>query len=69
MNYSFKKGFDQVPRGKVSEVKGELMAALSVTSRPAWAARLSGKVEPKVSEARKIEEIFARHGIKQIWGE
>jgi len=26
-------------------------------------------VEPKVSEARAIEEIFAEYGIKEIWGE
>lgn len=69
MKYSFQKGFKQIPIGKAAEVKGELMEALSVKSRPAWRARLTGKVEPKVSEARKIEKIFAHHGVKEIWGE
>jgi hypothetical protein len=69
MSYSFQKGYKQVPVGKCAAVKGELMEALSITSRPGWTARLKGKVEPKVTEARAIEQIFARHGIKQVWGE
>lgn len=69
MSYSFQKGFNQVPVGKASEVREELMKALSITSRPGWLSRLKGRIVPKVTEARAIEQVFAKHGIKNVWGE
>jgi hypothetical protein len=30
---------------------------------------LHGEVEPKVSEAEKIEAIFAKYGVTDVWGE
>lgn len=66
---SFKKGFDQVPVGKAQLVKDELMQALKIKSRAAWIRRLNGQVDPKVSEIESVEEVFAKHSIKQIWGE
>lgn len=66
--YSFKMGFSQVRQKDVSEVKKRIMSALGLTTRVSWYARLNGNVEPKVSEAKVIESIFAEYGIKQIWG-
>lgn len=66
--YSFKKGFSQVRQKDVSEVKKRIMSALGLTTRVSWGARLKGKVEPKVSEARAIESIFADFGITKVWG-
>lgn len=67
-NYSFRKGFDQVPVGIVKKVKAELMSALGVKSYPAWLNRLRGNIEPKVSEVQAIEKVFANYGITNIWG-
>lgn len=67
--FSFKKGFNQVQIGQSSEVKEKLMAALSITTRASWSARLNGQIEPKVSEAQAIEKVFAEYKIKDIWGE
>ena len=67
--FSFQKGFDQVPHGKVKQVKDELMKSLKISSRPSWLARLRGDVEPKISEVKAIEGVFAKYGIKDIWGE
>jgi hypothetical protein len=49
--------------------QGKIMNALGleVTSRASWALHLKGIVEPKVSEARAIENIFAEYGITDIW--
>ncbi len=66
--FSFKKGFDQVQRKDVNEVKRKIMKALNISTRSAWRARLSGEVEPRVSEAESLERIFAEYGITDFWG-
>lgn len=66
--YSFKKGFAQVRQKDVPEVKKRIMSALGLTTRVSWYARLNGTVEPKVSEAKAIEDVFAEFGIKNVWG-
>lgn len=66
--FSFKKGFSQVMQKDISNVKHEIMITLGITTNVAWLNRLNGKVEPKVSEAKAIEETFAKYGIKEVWG-
>lgn len=66
--FSFQKGFSQVKQRDIKNVKRKIMSALGISTRPSWTARLNGVVEPKVSEAKAIEEIFAEYGIKQVWG-
>lgn len=67
--YSFKRGFAQVQQKDVQKVKERIMSALGLTTRVSWYARLNGSVEPKVSEAKAIEMVFADYGIKDVWGE
>jgi hypothetical protein len=68
--YSYQKGLNQVPLGKITEIKKELMEALKITSHPAWLRRLKGEVDPKTKEITSIEEVFQRYGVtKEIWGE
>lgn len=50
-------------------VKSDIMQALCISSRPAWLARLNGTIEPKVSEAQAIEDIFKKYGVSDIWGD
>ena len=52
----------------VQEVKERIMDALHITTRVSWAARLNGTIEPKVSEAKDIESIFADYDITDVWG-
>lgn len=66
--FSFQRGFSQVRQKDVANVKAEIMTALGIATRSSWAARLNGAVEPKVSEAHQIEEIFAKYGINEVWG-
>lgn len=66
--FSFKLGFSQVKRKDVQEVKNRIMNALGLRTRVSWYARLNGSVEPKVSEAKIIESVFADFGITQVWG-
>ena len=68
-NYAFQRGFSQVMNKDVQAVRHEIMDALNVTTRPAFLSRLRGEVEPKVSEAEKIEAIFSKYGVTDVWGE
>lgn len=67
--FSFKKGFRQLPAEKSEEVKEAIMTTLKIKARMAWHNRLNGLVEPRKSEAEKIEGIFAGYGITEVWGE
>ena len=66
--FSFNKGWSQVKNGDVRRCRKKLMEALGITTRMAFLNRLRGDVEPKVSEAKVIESIFAEFGINEIWG-
>ena len=68
-NYSFMKGWKQLPQGEMKAVRAEICAALGDVSLPTFYARLKGKPEPKISEAKSIEDIFAQRGITDIWGD
>ena len=68
-NFSFKKAWSQVRQKDIEDVRNEIMAALGLTTKAAFYNRLNGDVEPKVSEANAIEDIFNKYGITEIWGE
>lgn len=69
MEYSFKKGFSQVKNKDIRTVRQQIMDTLGITTRAGFHLRLTGNIEPRVSEAEKIAEVFARYGIHDIWGE
>lgn len=67
--FSFNKGWQQLRQGDVVTCRKELMNALNVTTRAAFLQRLKGNVIPNMLEARSVERVFAKYGIKEIWGE
>lgn len=67
-NYSFQIGWSQVKQGDASTVRAKLMQALNITTRMAFLDRMNGKVEPKISEYKAIEKVFAEFGIEKVWG-
>ena len=46
----------------------EILTSLNLKQKVSWYQRLYGNIEPKITEYWKIEEIFHKHGITQIWG-
>ena len=66
--FSFNKGWSQVKNGDISECRNKLMKVLGIKTRAAFLNRLKGDVEPKVSEVRAIESVFAEYGITVVWG-
>lgn len=66
--FSFEKGWSQVKNGDAATVREKLMTALNLTTRAAFLNRKRGDVEPKFSEIKAIESIFADYGIKEVWG-
>ena len=67
-NFAFQLGWSQVRNKDMKSVRKELMKVLGVTTRAAFLARLKGEVEPKVSQAKAVEEVFAKYGVKSVWG-
>jgi hypothetical protein len=68
-SFSFKKGWQQLPANKMKEVRASIMEALGIKGTMTWYNRLNGDVEPRKSEAEKIEDIFYLYGITEVWGE
>ena len=66
--FSFLKGYNQVQKKDLINVRVDIMNALGLTARQNWYFRLRGSIEPRVSEARKIEEVFEKYGVTDIWG-
>ena len=67
--FSFNKGWSQLRQCDISKCRKELMAAVNVTTRAAFSQRLKGNVIPNVLEAHNVETVFAKYGIKDVWGE
>jgi hypothetical protein len=67
---SFKKGFMQLRQMDAKNVREEIEDALGISERVTgtWYNRLNGKIEPRYSEAKKIEAIFSKYGITDVWG-
>lgn len=66
--FSFLRGWNQVMVKDSDDVKNKILNALNLKTRVSWYQRLYGNIEPKVSEAKAIEAIFAEYGIKEVWG-
>ena len=66
--FSFSNGWAQVRNCDIRECREKLMAALGIQTRAAFLCRMKGDIEPKVSEAKAIEAVFAEYGIKNVWG-
>lgn len=66
--YAFTKAWDQVPRGKLAEIKQAIKTALNIKSDPQFYNRMKGVPEPTMSEADAITAIFNEIGITEIWG-
>ena len=67
--FSFRKGWDQVPKGKAAKVKAELKEALKITGDAIFYNRMKGTPEPTVSEYNAIAGVFRRYGISNPWGD
>ena len=66
--YSFRRGWSQVKNSDVRQCRADIMAALGLVTRMAFLKRLNGNVEPRISEYKAIEAVFAKYGITDIWG-
>lgn len=66
--FSFVRGMNRVPMMNVVAVKNEICAELGVVNRTSFYKRLYGEIEPKVSEAQAIEQVFAKYGVTDVWG-
>jgi len=66
--FAFRRGWLHVMNKDMKLVRREIMKSLKIETRMAFHQRMTGKVEPKVTEAKAIEAVFARVGLTDIWG-
>jgi len=67
--FSFKSGWESLPKNRQNEVRDKIMAALNLTTLSSFYRRKRGITEPKISEVQAIEAIFAEYNIIEgIWG-
>jgi hypothetical protein len=65
---SFRRGWLKVPKGKLDDVKREIMRIMEIKAYSAWFSRLAGKKILRQIDKEAIEKVFAQHGISDIWG-
>lgn len=67
-NNSFEKGYNQIMMKDSKEFQIRLMKELGIKSRVSWLRRLRGRIEPRVSEKKIIDALFAEYGVTDVWG-
>jgi hypothetical protein len=67
-DWSFEQGYYHMPFIDQKACKARLMAVLELKTRAGFLTRLRGKIEPRISEVFKIEEVFSEFGITDVWG-
>ena len=71
VSLSFNKGFRLLNDYQKTECKRDIMLALNITSDQGFGKRRNGKVKHDVISAKKIEQAFAKHGLRpcNVWGD
>ena len=67
-DFSFQKGWYDIPQGKVSGARKKFMSLLGLTTKQGFKNRLNGDVAHTPAERAAIEKIFAEYGITDVWG-
>ena len=66
--FAFVRGMNRVPAMNVVQCKNEICSAMGWNNRTSYYKHLYGEIEPRVSEAQAIEQIFAKYGVTDVWG-
>lgn len=66
--FSFQKGYGQLSRKDYLDFRKKLCARLGI-AETSFYRRLTGEIEPKMSEGRIIEQVFGEYGITDVWDE
>lgn len=64
----FRKGYYQLKYQDVKVVKNRIKEILEIKQDVSFHAYLYGRLEPTVSKAQAIEQIFSEYSINNIWG-
>ena len=63
----FCKGLNQVLHKDYSQVIGELREALGVNNRAGLCHYRNGKVKLRAAQAVRVQQVFNKYGITDIW--
>lgn len=65
--FSLIDAYRQIKNGDVERFRKDFMKTLGIKGRTTFFRRINGEVEPKVTEAERIEEVFKKYGVANIW--
>jgi len=63
----FRAGYNQIPHGKIKEVKAKIMEALGVNNPVSFSRYKTGKVDMKISQAEAVMAVFENYEIFEVW--
>lgn len=63
----FVTGYNQIPHGKIKEVKTKIMEALSINNPVSFSRYKTGKVDMKISQAEAVMSVFETYEIYDVW--
>lgn len=63
----FNKGLDQVLHKDYTQVIGEIREALGVNSRAGLSHYRNGRVKLRADQAVRVQQVFNKYGITDIW--
>ena len=69
MHRGFTRGMGQVPMAKSEEIRRKLRSIIGGQTRSKMSYWLNGATIIQPDSARKIERLFNRYGITDIWDE
>lgn len=65
---SFRKGRRQIAQKDSGAFIKAVMKILNITSPQSYYRYERGDAEPKVTQAKALEKLFAKYGVTDIWG-
>lgn len=66
--YSMQYAYDCLPKNKLAEFRNKIKVIIKTTTENSVYDRITGRIEPKISEAKAFELLFKSYGIKLEWG-
>ena len=66
--YGFNLGYSQVPKRHLIAVREDILEALDRKTNSTFTNKRYGYSMPTLEEGQKIEKVFAKYGIKKVWG-
>ena len=67
-HYSFKKAYQQISVGDISNVRKKLWDSLGIKNRASFSRQLNnGFIDPRLSIIEAVNNVFKEHEVENAW--